>query len=69
VAGVFVGVAEEGRVNTELWNEAYSLKITRTPSIDLRKELNWVPLVRRREMFQLFLVHILDVSQEELLEA
>ena len=65
MAGVFVGVAEKGRVNTELWNEAYSLKITRTPSI----ELNWVPLVRRREMFQLFLVHILDVSQEELLEA
>jgi len=28
-----------------------------TPSIELRKELNWVPLVRRREMFQLFLVH------------
>ena len=32
-------------------------KPARTPSIDLRKELNWVPLVRRRDMFQLFLVH------------
>ena len=35
----------------------WGLFSARTPSIDLRKELNWVPLVRRRDMFQLFLVH------------
>ena len=32
-------------------------KPARTPSVGLRKELKWIPLERRREMFRLFLVH------------
>ena len=36
----------------------YGMRLTaRTPSVELRRVLNWVPLERRREMFRLLQVH------------
>ena len=45
---MLIGVAEEDRIDSELWDAAYSLK-PGTPSIELRKAMRWVPLEPEEE--------------------